>query len=107
MYDSQKSVSLKGVIKEFHYGNPHTLIILAVKKDADDLVDYSIETNGSFNLAKNQGWNRESLKPGDAVVALIRPMRDGSPGGDLLKVTFSDGHELIARAPPYPPEDKQ
>ena len=103
MYDSQKSVALKGTVKEFRFGNPHTLIFMVVKNDAGELKDYTIETNGSFNLAKNHGWDRESLKPGDAVVALISPLRDGSPGGDLLKVTLSDGRELIARSPPYPP----
>jgi Family of unknown function (DUF6152) len=107
MYDSHKSVALQGTVKEFNFGNPHTLIVLVVKNGAGTTSDYTIETNGSFNLAKNHNWNRESLKKGEAVTALVYPLRDGSLGGDLLKITLSDGSELIARAPPYPPEEKK
>jgi hypothetical protein len=107
MYDSHKSVALRGTVKEFNFGNPHTLIVLVVRNEAGTITDYTIETNGSFNLAKNHNWNRESLKKGDAVTALVYPLRDGSPGGDLLKITLSDGSELIARSPPYPPEEKK
>ena len=97
MYDFQKQVEVKGTVKEFRFINPHSSIILSVKGRAGKSSDYTIETNGSFYLAKNQGWKRGSLKAGDVIVARLRPMRDGSPGGDLIKVTLSDGSELIAR----------
>ena len=97
MYDLQKVVDIKGTVKKFSFTNPHSSIILAVKDRAGKISDYVIETNGSFYLAKNQGWKRDSLKVGDKVTAQIRPMRDGSAGGDLVKFTLSDGRELIAR----------
>ena len=107
MYDSQKQVEVKGTVKEFRFLNPHSSIILSVKDHAGKSSDYTIESNGSFYLAK-QGWKRDSLKVGDLIVARVRPLRDGSPGGDLLKATLSDGRELIARAesPPALPEKK-
>ena len=98
MYDLNKPAEVKGTVKEFRFLNPHSWIILSVKDKAGKASDYSIETNGSFYLARRQGWKRDSLKPGDAVVARIHPMRDGSMGGDLIKFTRSDGSELIARA---------
>lgn len=109
MYDPNKQVELKGTVKEFRFSNPHSLLILSVKDNAGKVTDYTIETNGSFYLARKQGWKRDSLKPGDVIVAFIHPMRDGSPGGDLLNVTLSDGHVLIARPPssPVPPENKK
>lgn len=108
MYDSQKQVEVKGTVKEFSFLNPHSSIILSVKDHAGKSADYTIESNGSFYLAK-QGWKRDSLKVGDVIIALVRPLRDGSPGGDLIKATLSDGRELIARteASLGTPEKKQ
>jgi hypothetical protein len=109
MFDLQKPVEVKGTVREFRFGNPHSWIILSVKDRAGKSVDYPIETNGSFYLAKRQGWKRDSLKSGDVIVARVHPMRDGSPGGDLIKATLSDGRELIARveSPPVAPAEKK
>ena len=105
MFDLQKPVEVKGTVKEFRFGNPHSWIILSVKDKAGKVVDYPIETNGSFYLAKRQGWKRDSLKFGDVIVARVHPMRDGAPGGDLIRATLGDGRKLIARVetPPVPP----
>ena len=109
MYDLQKQVEVKGTVKKFAFTNPHSSVVLIVKDRSGKLVDYIIETNGSFYLAKNQGWKRDSLKAGDKIVAVVRPLRDGTPGGDLVKVKLSDGSELIARtqASLAPPEQKK
>lgn len=107
MYDMENPVEVEGTVSEFHFSNPHSWIVLSVEDHAGESVDYPIETNGSFYLARREGWKRDSFKPGDVVVALVHPMRDGMPGGDLVKATLSDGSELIARrpAPPVPPEE--
>lgn len=99
MYDLQNPIDVKGTVKEFRFLNPHSWIILSVEDETGKSSDYTLETNGSFYLGKREGWKRNSLKPGDVVVAQVNPMRDGSQGGDLIKVTLSDGSELIARRP--------
>ena len=109
MYDQAKPTEVKGIVKNFSFVNPHSSIILSVKNKAGKSSDYTIETNGSFYLAKRQGWKRDSLKAGDVIVARVNPMRDGSAGGDLIKATLSDGRELIARvqASPVSPSEKK
>jgi hypothetical protein len=108
MYDSTRTLELKGTVQTFEFRNPHSLLVLAVKDQVGVRKDYTIETNGSFYLAR-QGWKRDSLKRGDVIVAVIHPLRDGSPGGDLMKAVLSDGHQLIARAQPTstPAEEKK
>lgn len=108
MFDMEHPVEVKGTVKEFSFVNPHSSIILAVKDHAGKTSDFTIATGGPFNLARSHGWKRNSLKFGDVIVAVIHPLRDGSPGGDLIKVTRSDGSELIARDPstPVPTEKK-
>ena len=109
MYDLTKPTEVKGTVKKYTFVNPHSSIILSVKNKAGKSSDYTIETNGSFYLAKRQGWKRDSLKAGDVIVARVNPMRDGSAGGDLIKATLSDGRELIARVQgsPVPPVEKK
>jgi hypothetical protein len=40
------------------------------------------------------GWTKRSLQPGDHAVFRYAPLRDGNPGGFLLKVTLPSGQEL-------------
>jgi hypothetical protein len=40
------------------------------------------------------GWTKHSLQPGDHAVFHYAPLRDGRPGGFLMKVTLPDGKEL-------------
>jgi hypothetical protein len=91
----KKEIEVRGTVKEFHWTNPHSLLVLVSKDDAGGATSVFIEMNGPGYLVRN-GWKRESLKPGDAVTATIHPMLDGSPGGDLIKVVLPDGHELSA-----------
>ena len=109
MFDLQHPMEVKGTVKEFRFGNPHSWIILSVKDKKGKAVDYPIETNGSFYLAKRQGWKRDSLKFGDVIVARVHPLRDGAPGGDLIRATLSGGRKLIARVetPAVPAVEKK
>jgi hypothetical protein len=38
-----------------------------------------------------EGWKRSTLKPGDKVSVMVRPLRDGKPGGSFMSVTLADG----------------
>jgi hypothetical protein len=95
MFDMKKKVDVRGTVKEFHWTNPHSVLVLVSQDAAGAAVPVFIEMNGPGYLVRN-GWKRESLKPGDAVTATIHPMLDGSPGGDLVKIVLPDGHELSA-----------
>lgn len=96
MFDMSKSVELKGAVKEWHWTNPHSWLVMEARDASGKTTTVSIEANGPGYLART-GWKRESLKPGDAVTATINPLKDGSPGGNLVKVAMADGRELSAR----------
>lgn len=96
MFDFQKTVDVKGTVKEFHYQNPHSWIVLVPQAGSRNTAEMTIEANGPGYLARS-GWKRASLKPGDVVTVSINPLRDGSPGGSLIKVTFGDGRQLSTR----------
>jgi uncharacterized protein (DUF736 family) len=95
MFDMQKRVEVQGTVKEFRWTNPHSWLVLTATDDANKAAEYNIEMNGPGYLVRN-GWKRESLKAGDVVTVTINPLRDGTAGGNLVKVTTADGKELSA-----------
>lgn len=88
MFDNQKDLTLEGTIKEFQWTNPHSWIQVMVKDESGKEVEWSIE-GGSPNSLRRNGWQRTSLKPGDKVVVVTHPLKDGSPGGSLVSVSVN------------------
>ena len=92
MFDSSKSVTLVGTVKEFQWTNPHTWIQVNVPTNGK-VVEWSIE-GGSPNGLARRGWKSSIMKPGDKITVVISPMKDGSNGGSLKSVTLPDGKVL-------------
>lgn len=73
VYLEDQTVTIRGEVVEFHYRNPHAILVIAVT-DADGRVQtYAAEWLNAGRLAA-QGVMRDTLKPGDHVVVV------GSPG---------------------------
>lgn len=90
MFDRAKVVSLKGVVREFQWTNPHSWVQLVVKNDQGSAEEWSLEAL-SPNVLGRMGWKRNSIKPGDEITAYFNPTRDGSHGGNLVKIMLADG----------------
>lgn len=95
-YDMSKSVSVKGTVTEFSFINPHSAIHLEAKDDKGNAEQWLIEADSPNNLAR-AGWNRDSIKAGDAVTIVGNRLKDGSKVMRLQKVIFADGRELKPR----------
>jgi len=89
--ESEKTIT--GTVKKFDWTNPHTWIWLDVTNEKGVVETWGIEGMSPNYLAR-RGWSKNSLKFGDKVTIVIRPMRDGSPGGMFVKATLADGREL-------------
>lgn len=97
MFDTSREVTLDGTVKEFQWTNPHTWVQLLVKDSAGKEVEWSIEGSSPNNLARF-GWTRNSLKSGDHVQAVVHPLKDGSIGGSLVKITVNG--QVVGAAKP-------
>lgn len=97
MFDKARTVTVTGTIKEFQWVNPHSWIQI-VSKQTGKPVEWSIEGR-SPNVLARRGWNRNTLKPGDQVALTIYPLKNGKPGGAIVRVRFADGRELDADTP--------
>jgi Family of unknown function (DUF6152) len=99
MFDAEKTVTLNGSVKEFQWTNPHAWIMLTVANQQGQANVWAIELNGPSGLARD-GWKPKTLTPGMNVSVTIHPLRDGTNGGQFLKVTLPDGSEMGRGAPP-------
>ena len=73
--EAEKTIS--GTIKKFDWTNPHTWIWLDVAGDNGKVETWGIE-GMSPNYLGRRGWTKNSLKPGDKVSIVVRPMRENS-----------------------------
>jgi hypothetical protein len=88
MFDTNREITLDGTVKEFQWTNPHTWVQLLVKEPGGKDVEWSIEGSSPNNLSRF-GWSRNSLKAGDKVQAVVHPLKDGSIGGSLVRITVN------------------
>jgi hypothetical protein len=92
-FDYTRQVTIKGIVKEVQWTNPHSYIQLIVDGDAGAKVQWSIEI-GSPSLNINLGWRKDSVKAGDVITMILSPARSGKPYGTLRVLTFADGRKL-------------
>jgi hypothetical protein len=93
MFDQSKDVTLEGVVTEFQWTNPHAFIHIEVPNKSGGKDLWQVELNSPNNL-RRQGWRSTSLKAGDAVILVLKPLRDGSKGGLFVSVKLPDGTTL-------------
>lgn len=79
-YDMDKIITIKGTISNFNWSNPHVVIHIAAKSDKGESQDWIVELAAPSMLARG-GWTKNSLKPGDAVVAETHPAKNGVTTG--------------------------
>ncbi len=91
MFDRDKTIPLTGTVKEVHWTNPHVAIYIenSVKQANADTGLWLIELTSPGNLVRS-GWSRNTVKPGDKVTANVHPLRDGSKGAALNKITLTE-----------------
>ena len=95
-FDMKKRVTLKGTVSQVKWQNPHVLIFLDVKDDAGQVVTWGFENSNVHTLA-TQGYNRNTLKVGQDVTAIVNPAANGAPLGIIVKVVLADGREIMSR----------
>lgn len=93
MYEREKTQSVEGTVKEFTFMNPHSWLYVVVADANGQTKLWALESSSTASLLR-RGWTRETVRPGDAISASFRPMRDGSLGGALESVTLADGRSL-------------
>ncbi len=93
-YDMEHPKTMAGTVKTVNWTNPHiTFVIEADAKEGEPAQTWVFEVSSPGVLTRS-GWTKRSLQPGDHATFRYAPLRDGNPGGFLLKVTLPNGQEL-------------
>jgi len=94
-FDMNGQKTLVGTIKQFDWTNPHTWIWIDVANEKGGTDTWGVE-GMSPNFLARRGWSKTSFKPGDKATIVVRPMKDGSPGGMFVTATLSNGRKLTS-----------
>lgn len=92
MFDMQKTVTLKGTVKEFQWISPHAWIVMTTPVPGGEPKQWAIELSSPRTLART-GFTPRTLRPGMNISVDMHPLKDGSPGGTGvgLTLTLPDG----------------
>ena len=82
LFDSTKSVTLEGKVKEFEWTNPHSWIHLVVIGENNQAEEWLIELPAAASLARD-GWGKTYLKPGERLRLRVNPLKNGMKVGSL------------------------
>ena len=83
VYDTSKKLTLKGVVTEYRWINPHVLVMIDAKDENGNVVHWVIENQAPSNIT-NYGWSKNTFKPGDEIVADVTPGKNLSANGTTV-----------------------
>jgi hypothetical protein len=92
-YDGQHPTTIRGVVTEYAWRNPHSFVYLNVKNDQGNVEHWAIETESLLWL-RRLGWTKDMLKPGDPVSATGARARNGTLVMRCKTISLPDGREL-------------
>jgi hypothetical protein len=100
-YDMKKTIVLTGTVTAFDWGNPHCLVHMDVMDGSGQFQHWTLEMSSTFSMSK-RGWQKETLKRGDQVIAETHPAQNGTPLGISSSPEFAlkfvvNGREIPSR----------
>lgn len=95
-FDGTRPATLRGVVADVVWGNPHTYIAIEVV-DGPTPGRWLIEAEGAVVLQR-LGWVKTSVRQGDHIATIGGPARDGALVLRCQSVTTASG----AKLPCYP-----
>lgn len=96
MFDSTKTVTLTGTVKEFQYTNPHSWLIVDVQNADGSVTTWGFEAEGPTTLMR-AGIRKSTVPVGTRLTITANPMTDGRPAAAWSKAVLEDGTELNPR----------
>ena len=94
-YDRNKPITLKGKVTKMEWMNPHIWIYMDVADEKGAVQHWQIE-GGAPNSLRRNGWNRDSIKDGEALTIEGSLAKDGSKTVNARSVMNAGGKRLLA-----------
>jgi hypothetical protein len=97
MFDANKNITVEGTVKAVAYANPHVWVDMIVMNDKNQPTTWGME-GGNLGGLYRMGWAKDTIKVGDKIKMEVHPLRDGTSGGQIVRVTLADGR-VLGRGP--------
>ena len=88
---STNEVTLKGTVVDYIWRNPHVLLVWTTKDDSGKVVQWTGEVASPESMMADDGWTKQTFKPGDEIVLVLRPAKSGVPNGVIDQIKRADG----------------
>jgi hypothetical protein len=98
MFDATRNVTVSGTVKQVDYANPHVWVYLTVENKGK-IENWGME-GGNLGGLYRMGWTKDSVKVGDKITMEVHPLKDGTTGGQIVRVTTAEGKVFGRGGPP-------
>ena len=93
-YNMTEYTTLKGVVKEVHWINPHTWIYIEVTDEKGEPTMWALE-GASVIQVERRGWTKDMIKIGSTIGVRCHQLRDRSSGCLLGFITLEGAAEKM------------
>jgi hypothetical protein len=94
-FDVSKPIRIQGVVTRIDWMNPHVRFSMEAKDSSGEVSHWEFEL-GSPNTLIRSGWNRNSLKIGDAITVEGCRAKDSATEGNATSIRSHDGKLLLS-----------
>ena len=96
MFESEKTITVEGVVKEFQYTNPHSWLLVDVKNKNGSVTTWGFEAEGPSTLQRS-GIRPSDFTAGTKLKITGHPMKDGTPAAIWVEAIRADGKRFDPR----------
>jgi hypothetical protein len=95
-YDTEKVVTLTGIVTEWIWANPHCGLLFDVTDDKGKVVHWGAELTNPHALSE-AGFSKDVFKPGDKITITGHLAKSGAPRMESSHIVLADGRVLPER----------
>jgi hypothetical protein len=97
MYDAGKVITMRGVVNEVQWMNPHAHFTIEVTDAGGSTVKWDVELPSPNALVK-EGWKKNDLRSGDRVTVEVWAAKNGDRLANARTVLLPDGRTLSGKS---------
>ncbi len=91
-YDVTNLVTIKGIVTDFQFRNPHVIVNVTVKDDKGTVQEWQGYFTSPNHLIR-AGWTKDTIKVGDQITLTGAAARSGAASMVIRKVILANGQE--------------
>ena len=92
--DTSRAVTVSGTVTSYEWGNPHVMLGLDVTTGNGRIEKWNVGGPSTTRMEAN-GWDKNTLKPGDQITATGYQFTDGQKILRLDKIVMAGGKEMF------------